>query len=145
MVLRGRCQDAAALGRQKTFASLRPWMAYQQMADPQRPVPELLDTFFNGYFGPAAGDALILRPLVNAQELPRAKKQLANRAATLSYLRRILYTTAQRLFDAADGRDFASSGGTAARSSGAPALGPLPAGALVLPRAPNYPMGRNSF
>jgi hypothetical protein len=87
----------------ESFASLRPWMAFQQMADPQRPVPELLDTFFSGYFGPAGGKMRAFYDLlVTCQEKPRAKKQLNNRAATLSYLTPEFYTTAQHLFDEAD-------------------------------------------
>jgi hypothetical protein len=78
-------------------------MAFQQMADPQRPVPELLDTFFSGYFGPAGGKMRAFYDLlVTCQEKPRAKKQLNNRAATLSYLTPEFYTTAQHLFDEAD-------------------------------------------
>ena len=95
----------------ETFASLRPWMAFQQMADPHRPVPELLDTFFKGCFGPAGGKMRSFYDLlVRCQEMPRAKKQLANRAATLSYLTPEFYTTAQRLFDEADGLTAPDSG-----------------------------------
>lgn len=87
----------------ETFASLRPWMAFQQMADPRRPVPEFLDTFFNGYFGPAGGKMRAFYDLlVTCQEKPRAKKQLNSRAATLSYLTPEFFTTAQRLFDEAE-------------------------------------------
>lgn len=87
----------------ETFASLRPWVAFQQMADPRRPVPEFLDTFFNGYFGPAGGKMRAFYDLlVTCQEKPRAKKQLNSRAATLSYLTPEFFTTAQRLFDEAE-------------------------------------------
>lgn len=87
----------------ESFASLRPWMACQQMADPKRPVPELLDTFFNGYYGPAGGKMRAFYDLlVQNQEKPREKKQLNVRAATLSYLTPEFYVTAQRLFDEAD-------------------------------------------
>jgi hypothetical protein len=87
----------------ETFASLRTWTAMQQMADPKRQVPELLDTFFNGYFGPAGGKMRAFYDmLVMNQEKPRDKKQLTNRAATLSYLTPDFYVTAQRLFDEAD-------------------------------------------
>jgi hypothetical protein len=87
----------------ESFGSLRPWTACQQMADPSRQVPELLDTFFSGYFGPAGGKMRAFYDLlVTYQEKPREKKQLNNRAATLSYLTPEFYAESQRLFDEAD-------------------------------------------
>ena len=104
----------------ESFASLRPWMACQQMADPKRPVPELLDTFFNGYFGPAGGKIRAFYDLlVTCQEKPREKKQLNNRAATLSYLTPAFYVTAQRLFDEANGLTAPAAGSNCASARSA--------------------------
>ncbi|MEI6712128.1 MAG: DUF4838 domain-containing protein [Verrucomicrobiota bacterium] len=89
--------------KRESFASLRPWMACQQMADPSQSIPGLLDVFFSGYFGEAGGKMRAFYDLLlQCQEKPRGKKQLNNRAATLSYLTPEFYETAQRLFDEAD-------------------------------------------
>lgn len=87
----------------ENFYFMRLWLAYKLMEDPAQDSERLMNTFFTGYYGAAAGKIREFHDYLNKnQALPREPRQLADRSATLSYLTPEFYITIQKIFDAAE-------------------------------------------
>jgi hypothetical protein len=87
----------------ENFFTLRHWITYKLMSSPDSDVDVLTDTFFKGYFGPAAGKMReFYNFLVACQEKPREKRQLYFRNYTMDYLTPDFFVTADRLCQQAE-------------------------------------------
>jgi hypothetical protein len=87
----------------ENFFPLRYWITYQLLSNPEGDVDALTDTFFKGYFGPAAGKMREFYDfLIRCQEKPRRKHQLLHRSYTMDYLTSEFFVTADRLCQQAE-------------------------------------------
>lgn len=98
----------------ENFIALKFWLAYQLLVNPHQPADPLIDTFMDGYYGPAAPALRRWLGYLTARIDRDAQPMMARSAPhKLAYLDLAFFRTSEELFDEAE--TLAAPGSLAAR------------------------------
>lgn len=88
----------------ESFAPLRLWLGLKLMQDPKRDEQKLLDIFFNGYYGPAAGKMRELLAYIEKRQDECKQKMITLKREEYhkAYLDLEFFATARTLLDGAE-------------------------------------------